>query len=170
MMIGQRMSNYHHIIVPVDGSTPANKAAGYARELAGTQCRLTFVCAVDVNRIYGQTIRTPFSNPTPVIEANEKEAHRIVDALVSRATRIHRRANGMVMEGEPAVAVLQAAENIDADLIVLSTHGRSGIARLLLGSVAEGIIRKSRLPVLIVPSGMEPDHPDKHLHQILSGA
>lgn len=116
MMIGQRMSNYHHIIVPIDGSTPANKAADYAIELAGTQCRLTFVCAVDVNRIYGQTIRTPFSNPTPVIEANEKEAHRIVDALVSRATRIHRRANGMVMEGEPAVAVLQAAENIDADL------------------------------------------------------
>jgi nucleotide-binding universal stress UspA family protein len=76
----------------------------------------------------------------------------------------------MVIEGEPAVAVLQAAENIDDDLIVLSTHGRSGIARLLLGSVAEGIIRKSRLPLLIVPSGMEPDHPDKHLHQIVSGA
>lgn len=60
--------------------------------------------------------------------------------------------------GEPASAILAAAEKGSADLIVLSTHGRRGFRHFLMGSVAEKIVRLSPVPVLTVPAG--PERPD----------
>jgi universal stress protein A len=52
--------------------------------------------------------------------------------------------------GKPAEAIIQAAEDLDVDLIVMATHGRSGVARLFLGSVAEHVVRGAQRPVLSV--------------------
>jgi nucleotide-binding universal stress UspA family protein len=161
---------FHNILVPVDGSEPGRRAADFALKLGGTQARLTFVSAVDVKCIYATTIHSPFSDPSPIVEANQAHAREIIDELVARAKAAHVTANGIVVEGEPAAAVLQTAADLNADLILLSSHGRSGVARMLVGSVAEGIFRRANVPVLIVPSGMGPEHPEKHLHWILSGA
>jgi nucleotide-binding universal stress UspA family protein len=163
------VSFFQHILVPVDGSEPAQRAADFALKFGGSQARLTFVCAVDVKHIYATTIHTPFSDPSPVVRANQTQARQIVERLVARAKAAHVAANGIVVEGEPAAAVLQTAADVGADLILLSSHGRSGVARMLVGSVAEGIIRRATVPALIVPSGMGPEHPEKHLHQIFSG-
>lgn len=57
--------------------------------------------------------------------------------------------------GEPASAILAAAEKSGANLIVISTHGRRGFRRFLMGSVAEKIVRLSPVPVLTVPAGSE---------------
>ena len=56
-----------------------------------------------------------------------------------------------VHQTEPAASILEVASEVDADLIVMGTHGRSGMSRALLGSVAEKILRSSPVPVLIVP-------------------
>jgi nucleotide-binding universal stress UspA family protein len=56
----------------------------------------------------------------------------------------------MLVEGEPATEILRAAGEIQPDLIVMGTHGRTGLARLLMGSVAEAVLRKSPCPVLTV--------------------
>jgi nucleotide-binding universal stress UspA family protein len=57
---------------------------------------------------------------------------------------------------DPTPAIVQLASDIEADLIVVGTHGRSGLARLLLGSVAEGVVRRAPCPVLVVrPVGVE---------------
>lgn len=53
-------------------------------------------------------------------------------------------------EGDAAVEVLRVADDVGADLIVMATHGRTGLARVLMGSVAEAILRESRCPVLVV--------------------
>jgi nucleotide-binding universal stress UspA family protein len=59
---------------------------------------------------------------------------------------------GMVRVGPPADEVQRAAEEVKADLIVVGTHGRRGLARAFLGSVAEIVVRTSTRPVVVVPS------------------
>jgi nucleotide-binding universal stress UspA family protein len=56
-----------------------------------------------------------------------------------------------VWEGDPVGAVLKAARRSKIDLIVMTTHGRRGLRRLALGSVAEGVVRRARTPLLLVP-------------------
>jgi nucleotide-binding universal stress UspA family protein len=53
-------------------------------------------------------------------------------------------------EGDPATVILQVANEIDADLIIMGTHGRSAIGRLLMGSVATEVVRKAKCPVMTV--------------------
>ena len=56
----------------------------------------------------------------------------------------------VVVEEQPAVGILQEAQKADADLIALATHGRRGLSRLFLGSVADKVVRGGRLPVLLL--------------------
>ena len=56
-----------------------------------------------------------------------------------------------VVEGTPAAAILDFADQSESDLVVLSTHGLSSLRRFFLGSVAEKVVRRSRVPVLSVP-------------------
>jgi nucleotide-binding universal stress UspA family protein len=58
------------------------------------------------------------------------------------------RVESTVMEGDPATMILRAAEETHSDVIVMGTHGRTAVARLLLGSVAEAVLRKAPCPVL----------------------
>src|SRR5438874_710425 len=55
-----------------------------------------------------------------------------------------------LLVGDPATAIVEAAETVGADFIVMGTHGRTGLTRLLMGSVAEAIVRKAKCPVLTV--------------------
>jgi len=55
-----------------------------------------------------------------------------------------------LLVGDPASAIVEAAEEENVDLIVLGTHGRTGLTRLLMGSVAENVVRKAKCPVLTV--------------------
>ncbi len=66
----------------------------------------------------------------------------------------------MVMEGEPSTEILRAAEELGCDLIVMGTHGRTGLGRLLMGSVAEAVLRHASCPVLTVRAALtRPGHP-----------
>lgn len=66
-----------------------------------------------------------------------------------------------IEEGNPAGVILDAARELDAGLIVLGTHGRTGLARAIMGSVAEEVVRKARCPVVVVkaPMPVAGDHP-----------
>lgn len=55
-----------------------------------------------------------------------------------------------LLVGDPATAIVEEADNENADLIVIGTHGRTGLTRLLMGSVAEAIVRRAKCPVLVV--------------------
>lgn len=61
-----------------------------------------------------------------------------------------------VLQGQPLHVLLQYAKEVDADMLVLGSHGHGFLSSLLLGSVAEGCVRKAELPALIVPIGQEP--------------
>jgi len=62
--------------------------------------------------------------------------------------------------GSPKTEILATAEECNADLIILGTHGRTGFDHFISGSVAEGVVRKSKCPVLIIPNKEKEDHPE----------
>jgi nucleotide-binding universal stress UspA family protein len=79
-------------------------------------------------------------------EAVEKELRAWLAKIGARRVR-----PGVRVLGDPAHEILQRARRMRADLIVISTHGRRGLAHLLLGSVAEKIVRYAERPVLVLP-------------------
>ena len=78
------------------------------------------------------------------------DARRLLE--VERAPGIQTEA--VIREGSVAAEILLQADSMQADLLVMGTHGRSGVDRWLMGSVTERVLRKSRCPVLTVPSGL----------------
>jgi nucleotide-binding universal stress UspA family protein len=76
-----------------------------------------------------------------------------LDALVARARKAGARARGLLLDGAPHVAIVRAARTKRADIIVMGTHGRGGLARLFLGSVAGRVIATAPCPVLTVRPG-----------------
>lgn len=73
-----------------------------------------------------------------------------LDALVARARKAGVQASGLLLEGVPYSQITRAAKSRRADMIVMGTHGRSGLAKLFLGSVAERVVATSTCPVLTV--------------------
>lgn len=79
-----------------------------------------------------------------------KVAQKKLDALVGRARASGVRVRGLLLEGTPAAQILRAAKAARAGLIVVGTHGRTGFARVVLGSVAGRVVAGARCPVLTV--------------------
>ena len=78
------------------------------------------------------------------------QAQRELDKLVARARKARVRATSLLLEGPPADRIIRAARARRANLIVMGTHGRSGLARLFLGSVAARVVATAPCPVLTV--------------------
>jgi nucleotide-binding universal stress UspA family protein len=89
---------------------------------------------------------------TPV----EEGAQRVLDDALSEVRKTLPTATGIVRRGAPCEQILETAERVHADLLVLGTHGRRGVSRVLLGSVAERLVRISPVPVLTVRGDQAP--------------
>jgi nucleotide-binding universal stress UspA family protein len=101
-----------------------------------------------------------FPSSVPGIVRTEDEP-RIYDPAVRYVEEYRRRlpdvpGQDLIRTGAPADAILEVALMFNIDLIVMSTHARSGLARWLLGSVSDTVLRRSQLPVLLVPKGTRP--------------
>jgi nucleotide-binding universal stress UspA family protein len=82
--------------------------------------------------------------------AARQGAQRKLDALVARARKARVRVRGLVVEGSAHERIVRAAKRLRADLIVMGTHGRSGLARLFVGSVASRVVSAASCPVMTV--------------------
>ncbi|MEW6118814.1 MAG: universal stress protein [Pseudomonadota bacterium] len=85
-------------------------------------------------------------------ESRRKDAERAVAAALERMQALGVQAEGAVEEGRPDEAIVKMAESVRADLIVVGSHGRTGLAKILLGSVAQRVIGHAACPVLVVKS------------------
>lgn len=83
-------------------------------------------------------------------DERRNEAERAVASAVARLTGLELKAEGQVAEGRPDDAIIKTAESLGADLIVVGSKGRTGLAKILLGSVAERVIGHAACPVLVV--------------------
>ena len=92
----------------------------------------------------------PPSSYLELLALSRRSAKRRLAAVLARARRARLRARAIFAEGLPADEILRAARRARADLIVMGTHGRTGVSRVFMGSVADRVVRESRCPVLTV--------------------
>jgi nucleotide-binding universal stress UspA family protein len=147
------MIKIDRILVPTDFSDCSRPAAQYARELA-----LRFAAQVDVVTVVDPTllIAATAGSPVPQSILDDREASAVrelkewPDPEYDRDLKVHRE----VLHGVPFVEIVRYARTNAIDLIVMGTHGRSGLTHVLIGSVAERVVRKATCPVLVVrPKG-----------------
>ncbi len=151
------MNPFDRILVPVDFSNCSHAACEHAAELA-----LKLGAAIELLHIEEPpawqgfvlpelVVNMPNEASTSLNEFVETRTQRALDHLVDTlqrrgVTRVRHRREG----GEPAKVILRIAEDERFDLIVMGTHGRKGFERLVVGSVAERIVRHASCPVLTV--------------------
>lgn len=130
------------LLVAIDGSECATNAVEYAGVLAERfGAAVTLLTVVDERGL---------ENPESASHERDAATALVTDA-VERVQRDDLTVETAVRTGEPAAEIVAAAEEGAADLVVMGTHGRSGMQRLLIGSVADGVLRRSSVPVLAVP-------------------
>lgn len=149
------MSTYKTILIPTDFSRYADYAVAYAQMLAkGTEGAVHFVHVVDeryMDMISGMEGAYASSADTATsIESLIKHAEEQMRKLMHRADAMGLKASDHICRGRPSEEIVRVAEEIGADLIVMATHGRSGLDRLVLGSTCEKLIRRSTVPVLAI--------------------
>lgn len=146
---------YEHILVPTDGSATAQAAVDHALDIAeqyGSEVHALYVADTDavayglgaeqVDRIrQGQ-----FEEMDDLRERAESATGYIVERANDRGLTAHERHAG----GKPHRTIADYAEQNGIDLVVMGSHGRSGVRRALLGSVTERTLRSTRVPVLVV--------------------
>lgn len=80
-----------------------------------------------------------------------EEARLYLERTAERLQAPNRTVHSMIREGQPAEQILAAAEELKPDAIIMATHGRSGLSRLVLGSVANKVLSEARCPVFLIP-------------------
>jgi nucleotide-binding universal stress UspA family protein len=140
---------YKRILVPLDGSELAEKALDHAEKLAETfDSEIILLQVVPFMPIYGAPeLMTPF-----IVDEKQKEvAERYLTNLSEELKKRGFKATATVKTGQQvAVEIIDFAKESGVDLIVMCTHGRSGITRWVLGSVAHKVLTRAETPILLV--------------------
>lgn len=141
--------NLNKILVPLDGSEMAEAAIAPALEMAQAGSAQVILMRAAVARTLPGT---------DAIDAQILAVREAEDYLAGMKEKLEktgaRRVETHVWYGPAAPAVVEAAKVQKVDLIVMSTHGRSGLGRIIFGSVAESVLRGTRVPIFLVrPSG-----------------
>ena len=132
---------FERALIPTDGSDAAAAAVDHGLSLAaayGASVRFLFVADVYV------------MSTVPESEEARESGREIIDSLVERAADEGVEADGTVRSGFPHEEILAESSDAGADLVVMSSHSRTGIERFLSGSVTEKVVRLSAVPVLTV--------------------
>ena len=140
-----------HILVATDGSkygdAAAAEAIGMAKQLGS---RLTVLSVVHSESMSPMDIVSSQMQRDLIAEKEMKEAEQNVKKVKEAALKAGIKTDGLIMGGKPSEAIIQTAKDKRADLIVLGSHGKTGVEKLLTGSVAERVIVLSSCPVLVV--------------------
>jgi nucleotide-binding universal stress UspA family protein len=149
------MAPFSNILVPVEYSEPCRDALELAAELAAPwQAKLVVLHAWEV-----PSYVTHHTSPGghSLFDLVRQRAEEEMKAFLSRAKLpAGVRVETHIESGEPAHVVLGAIQRLASDMCVISTHGRTGISHMVLGSIAEKIVRLAPIPVLTVPARRSP--------------
>jgi nucleotide-binding universal stress UspA family protein len=158
------VANFTKIIAATDFSEDSKLALEYAEEMARRFSAEIIVLHVD------QPLSPVMMAPdfgagvdigvmSRIAEEQRLLAQRELDQTVSRLRDSGLKARSLLRVGAPFIEIINAAQSEGADLIVLGTHGRTGLAHVLIGSVAERVVHKASVPVLTI---RHPDRKFKH--------
>lgn len=139
------------ILCPIDFSDCSDHAMKYALALAQSHdAELQLLHVVEPPMAaYDGVIQAPVLS-IETLEQFQDTCRSHLKDIAAEATREHKNVTYHLASGIPWLGIIQAATSAEVDLIVVGTHGRSGIAHALIGSVAEKLVRKAPCPVLTV--------------------
>jgi nucleotide-binding universal stress UspA family protein len=155
-----KAGKFSKILVAVDGSETSLRASDYAIEIAAENNAVLLI-AIHVfpsqigyaysSDIYGSATPTSISE---LIEDIKKEAEKWFDQIKQKIDAINKKiqlkTEVVTTDRSTASAIVEYVEHENIDLIVIGTRGRSGIKRMLLGSVASGVVTYAHCPVLVI--------------------
>ena len=146
------MALYQHILVPVDDSPVAYGAAEHARAFAAAiGAKVTFMSVVAVDPFYGIDFYVVAPAITDYFMQAEKNAQLRLEDLKQTLTQDGVEVDCKIVHGKtPAEGILQVADEVGADLIMMGSHKRDGLEKLMLGSVAQHVLNQAMIPVLII--------------------
>jgi nucleotide-binding universal stress UspA family protein len=143
------MARIEKVLLATDGSPASESANEQAIDLATqVEARLLIVS------VLGGSSR-PSEAPTDYVPDSRASLTSKAQAIVARAKAAGVDASFLVWEGEPGDAIVAAADAETADIIVVGSHGRSGVSRFFIGSVSDYVVRHAHCPVMVVRG-----HPD----------
>lgn len=140
---------YQRVLVPLDGSPVAEAILPFIEKIAGPlDMEIMLLFVVPLSSLDVEAMAKEVQAGEPIVK--ELEAQGYLEPLVGALKAKGVRAGGRVRIGDPATEIVAAAKEMGADLIAMTTHGRSGLGRLLFGSVAEAVLRGSPIPVFLL--------------------
>jgi nucleotide-binding universal stress UspA family protein len=152
VLVARRVPQGARVIVAAtdfsEAAEPALVAA--AEEAARRKAELALVHAIDASHPVLAAFDASAVIPAVTLDALRSASR---DALATLAERFGARGGALIVEGSPAIAIAKAARDLQAELIVVGTHGRTGLRRLALGSVAAAVTRRAPCSVLVVRAG-----------------
>jgi len=145
---------YKRILVPVDGSSTSARGLAEAMKLArNARAKLLLLHVIEEYAILA--VPDAGANIGPMLDSLKRAGRTTLGKVERSARRLGVHPETMLVEdfaGRVATAIVDRAKRWRADLIVMGTHGRRGLNRVLLGSDAELVVRYSTVPVLLVPA------------------
>jgi nucleotide-binding universal stress UspA family protein len=140
----ETMPRIERILVATDFSAQASHALLWAQSLASAfHARLILLHVIDIFSLGEVGCKMGGMDPTQILREQSERCMSELKAEVPEAET-------MIREGSPRPEVVDAALELKCDVIVMGTHGRSGLQHLLLGSVAEYVVRHSKVPVFTI--------------------
>jgi len=141
------MFKIHALLCPVDFSDASRKAVQYAKEFALSMGSTVHLLTVVEPRPMAVDITL---NYVPLEEDLERAANADLQLVLEEFQRAGMKVDSSIEIGSPAEVILDKSRELDVNLIIMGSHGKRGLSRLLMGSVAETVVRKASCPVLIV--------------------
>ena len=147
--MAQTFGGYQRILLPIDFTVHCDRTAVHAAWLV-RQSRGTLHLAHVVEDPFDPVYKPEEVERWVVVEHSEQRARELLDATARQCLPADAPRELHVLAGDPSSKLVELAESIPADLIVMSTHGTSSISHLLLGDIAEKVARHAHCPVLLV--------------------
>ncbi|WP_340100346.1 universal stress protein [Salinibaculum salinum] len=138
-----------HILVPIDESDPSSDAMQFAIE-HHPEATITAIHVVDPGEAFAGTSIEGAASRQDVLESQERHAEKLLEDVREKGE-----SEGVTIETDTVVgnvsrSIIEYIEEHDIDHVVIGSHGRTGASRILLGSVAESVTRRSPVPVTVV--------------------
>ncbi len=146
---------YRKILMPTDGSPSSELAIAQGLELAKlTGAEVTFLHTLENPLAAGYVAAANMAYSAELYQDLRNSANQLLEQVVEQARAMGVTAKGVLVEDIDPVQAIHDAEK-EHDLVVMGTHGRRGFNRWMFGSVAEGALRRSTVPYLVVRSELE---------------
>lgn len=141
---------FRSILVPLDGSASAEAALRLALRLVGPDGEVVIAHAIDRAKIVAECVSPYGGDPTPALDALEADERDIFEKAAAEARARKIRFSTVSLDGPPAASIGSLARERKVDAIAMGTHGRSGLARIFLGSTAAGVLHDVEVPTFVL--------------------